>query len=634
MKKDQIARSSRSVGHVRMDSPLALFAPTHLLETLVPSPLYLFEFFRGTLRTSYDQDATGHVADPEDYEQVRMIRYEDGLRCTVRVEGSRVEGLPTQNDVDYLLALFRLADAGAVREDGTFLDASYRSISIAAGRGEAPSGPQVEAVKRALRRWANVRITTSTEIDFHQLARDLDSGRGYPIAPDGLAGQREFEATHHVLDYQVETETRDEMRRDNIRLLRMDPVWLEQSAVGVTTWIDVDLHNRLSSGTAKRVYQMLAVRAARGVRAPHTWSLAELMAELGVRSEQKPSKVVSTIRSALTALQREGVLQEFEIESVDRGDYAFVLKPGDRLVAAGLLRGVGGSDQSRTRAILWHLRRHGVPIEAGRSWLYARPTQTLAALRYAYYLQLRHDSQQGGRRIDDWAEWLRDAVDANTTFEDTDFLAWLDGMNEAASRPQDERSLTVREAGNTAAEPTRRVPPAQEGKSRSAAVRNAGSGDGVPGRPAAEGRGASSSDSGKSDRIRTVAKLRRDSRDAELLSFELRLELPGAGVEVGAYDAELEFDTAILEFLGGASPPNVIGAWHEQAPGILRLAGVASRGLRGGDAIALLRFRASGSTEPCLGTLRFLELAAAGDYRDLTGRLAPPSPPQPAPAPT
>jgi hypothetical protein len=121
---------------IGIESPLALFAPPHRIDSLIPAPLYLLELVPGSLKTSYPTNERGFIINDEDSHFERTLAYPDGSRCTVNVQGSQKLGLPNQFDWDYLLALFRIADEGGVEPDGTVRDPSYRAILRAAGRSD------------------------------------------------------------------------------------------------------------------------------------------------------------------------------------------------------------------------------------------------------------------------------------------------------------------------------------------------------------------------------------------------------------------------------------------------------------------------------------------------------------------
>jgi hypothetical protein len=422
--------------HVRLDSPLALLAPESRVDAPVPTPLYLLEFVAGTMKRDYEQTAQGSIAHEEDSHQRRQIVYEDGARLTVHVQGSQVVGLPTQFDKDYLFGLFRLAAEGRVRPDGSFVDPSYREILRATGRPEHAGKLKFDAVKRALARFASLVITTNAELDYGATAAAVGAGTAVPATPEGRPGRRTLEAKHWVLEYEVLTETRaGGQERDLIGRLRLNPMWLEHVTAGVAAWVDVETHNGLPSEWAKRVYQVLAVRAARGWRAqtPHVVSLERFLEELGVTTSRERGKVADNLRRALTLLEQAGVVAEWEIERSGGARYEVTIYAGDRLLAAGLLRGVDPHSPVGAQVLLAHLRAYGVSVEQGREFLARRPAYVRSVLTFAHYLQTEKKGFHGTRRIENWNAWLfRALVDGTYEFEDAAFAEWLERQVAAA----------------------------------------------------------------------------------------------------------------------------------------------------------------------------------------------------------
>lgn len=417
---------------VRMDSPVALFVPPHWIEPPVPAPLYLLEFVPGSLKQAYQLGPDGLVREPDDSYQERAIIAPDGSRCRVEVQGNQALGLPTQFDTDYLLALFRLADQGQVRSDGTLEDPSYRSILRAAGRDPGTrSSEDIQSVKRALARWGSVVVATHMELSSPAAAK-IEEGESHPLVPGGYPRTLRTEQRHNILNYEVRREEYQGRESDSIHLLRINPIWLDQAAAGLSAWVDVDIHNQFRSAWAKRLYQMLAVRAARGWRVRTSWlvPMDELLSEMGVSNSLKPGRNAQNLTKALQALKEAGVVSEFEVSKAGHGKYEVGLLAGEVLLKAGHLRGVGGSDPVLTRALLWHLAHLGISATVGREMLRSAPAQVHSALQYAYYLRLQKRGQdEQGRAVENWGGWLRNKVESGWRFEDPEFLRWVDGMD-------------------------------------------------------------------------------------------------------------------------------------------------------------------------------------------------------------
>lgn len=453
--------------HIGIESPLALFAPPHRIDSLIPAPLYLLELVPGSLKTSYPTNERGFILNDEDSHFERAIDYPDGSRCTVNVQGSQKLGLPNQFDWDYLLALFRIADEGGVDPDGSVRDPSYRAILRAAGRSDDAGRNYTAAVKRALARWQPVTVRTRWNIDFSGLVDRVRSGDAYPVVPDGYPERTSRDRGHYILEYDISSAERagDEVTR--IDLLRINPVWLDQPLVGLTAWLDVELHNSLRSALAKRIYQVLALRMARGARPPFVLSLEDFLEEIAFSNSQKPGAQAKQISSALRSLQQAGIVLSHEVREIGRGAYEIVIVPGERLHAAGLFRGVGAEDKAWTRTLLYHLGAHGISVATGRQLLRGFPTQTVNVLRRVYYLQTERRGQDvDGRPVENWAGWIRNGIERQWEFTEPDYLRWLDRMSgralEAPEKPV--LALAARDPAAKKAAPPAEPEPAPTGE--------------------------------------------------------------------------------------------------------------------------------------------------------------------------
>lgn len=436
--------------HIGIQSPLALFAPAHRIDSLIPAPLYLLELVPGSLKTSYPTNDRGFIVNDEDSHFERVIHYPGGNRCSVNVQGSQKLGLPNQFDWDYLLALLRIADEGGVDPDGKVRDPSYRAILRAAGRSDDAGTNYTAAVKRALARWQAVTVRTQFNIEFGGLVDQVRSGDAYPVVPDGYPERTTRDRGHYVLEYDISSAQRggDEVTR--IDLLRLNPVWLEQPLVGLTAWLDVEQHNSLRSALAKRIYQVLALRMARGARPPFVLSLDDFLAEIAFSNSQKPGAQAKQISAALTSLQAANIVLDHSVKEIGRGAYEISILPGDRLHAAGLFRGVGGEDKAWTRTLLYHLGVHGISIATGRQLLRSHPTQTLAVLRRAYYVQTKKNGiDVDGRPVENWGGWIRKGIEQKWEFTEPGYLQWLDQMSgRALAGPEEKPVLSLKPAAS------------------------------------------------------------------------------------------------------------------------------------------------------------------------------------------
>ncbi|HEY0779888.1 MAG TPA: hypothetical protein VGD56_18125, partial [Gemmatirosa sp.] len=386
----------------------------------------------GTMKRDYEQTASGAVANEADSHQHRVLTYADGVRLEVHVQGSQMVGLPTQFDKDYLFGLLRLAAEGRVRPDGSFIDPSYRDILRATGRPEGAGKLRFDAVKRALSRFAGLVLTTNADIDYTAAAAAVRDGSAAPLLPEGRPKRRTLEAKHWVLEYDVESQERaDGQHRDIIRHLRLNPLWLAHVDAGVATWLDVDVHNRLASEWAKRIYQVLAIRVVRGWRAqmPHVVSLDDFLVELGVDTGRERGKLAENVRSALATLAAAGVVAEGNVTRVGHGRYEVTIFPGERLLLAGLLRGAPPDAPTATHMLLSHMRAYGISVEQGRRYLAERPGYVREVLAFAHYLQSERRGYHGAKRIDNWNAWVYRALESGAyEFEDSGFTAGVDAQ--------------------------------------------------------------------------------------------------------------------------------------------------------------------------------------------------------------
>ena len=423
---------------VRIEDPLALFVPERFLVGTVPLPLYLLELVPGSVKADYERTPSGTVAHEADRMRRRTVRYPGGVRVDIEVHGDQVRGLPTTFDYDYFLALCRIADEGGVDAQGYFIDPGYRAVLRAAGRSDgAIGGEQVEAVKRAFARFGGLVLYTRLDVDYSDRSTLVRAGTRHPLVPDGAPPVREREGKHWVLEYDVEAERRRDASYNSIERLRINPLWLDQAAAGIAAWMDVELHNALRSGYAKRLLQLFTVRAARGWRVFDPWvlDLRELYDLLEVPPAQwGKSQTRTGVTTALQTLVEHGVLGEGAVEKQGKGRYELRLAAGERLLAAGYQRGTGGADGVADRMLLWHLRALGFGAPQARELVRTRPDQVRTVLRRVYYLQAHKGGLSNGRPVEDWGAWTRAAVEGDYAFSDPEWHRWLTRQLDAGQR--------------------------------------------------------------------------------------------------------------------------------------------------------------------------------------------------------
>jgi hypothetical protein len=153
--------------------------------------------------------------------------------------------------------------------------------------------------------------------------------------------------------------------------------------------MDVELHNALRSGYAKRLLQLFTVRAAaagacstRGCSTcASSTTCSRCRRRSGGRRRRAPaSRPPSDARRARRA--RRGARRR-----AGKGRYELRLAAGERLLAAGYQRGTGGADGVADRMLLWHLRALGFGAPQARELVRTRPDQVRTVLRRVYYLR-------------------------------------------------------------------------------------------------------------------------------------------------------------------------------------------------------------------------------------------------------
>jgi hypothetical protein len=425
-----------------MESPDALFAPDHYIETPVPAPL----------ESAYPTRDDGSVANPAHAFQRHEIVYPDGSRFWAEVSASPMLGLPSVYDLDYLLGVIRLADQGYVGPDGR-VDATYRGLIQATRSGGGASKRKVESAKRALARWANTTLRTAINM---AVPRSL--GTGTVRAPAARPDRLEREATHWVLEYDWETEYHGSVTRETIGTLRVNPVWLSQSEAGVAAWIDIEVHNAMSSPIAKGMYLQLVLAAAQGHRLTtqitplHWWIDA-----LGVTSREKANKIAARFGDAVQALIEREVLAAGQVYSPRRGMYEVAMEAGPVLRGAVAARGIGSMDPVRTRTLIWHLCRLGCTHSEARALLARYGIGIQAMLQRVHYERTQKQGTDAkGQPILRWERWIEMGLRQGWKFGEPEYHAWLRAQE---ARFQPLLTASLQDPGQTTTENEATNPP-------------------------------------------------------------------------------------------------------------------------------------------------------------------------------
>jgi hypothetical protein len=420
-----------ATGLCRMESPDALFCADHHVRVPVPGPLHLLSCMRLPMETSYPMTRDGIVADAGHAFQRNVIEYSDGTRFTAEVSANPALGLPSVYDLDYFFGVISMADRMGMEPDGSLpVGYSYRQVvqvtrNIPAAR---VNGEKVNACKRAFARLGTTSLRTTLEMAYDAAAEGVRSGNGRPLLPGARPSRRERESTHWILEYDWQREWIGAQESDVIEALKINPVWRSQTDAGFAAWIDIDVHNSLRSGVAKSVYLRLVLATAQGWRPtlPHVQLLSTWHDALGSRNPGKPANAAARFARALDSLREAGVVEHHEVEPIRHGVYEVRIAPGGVLRHAAAMRGIGSLDPVRTRTLLTHLGQAGIPAEEGRALLASYGMRVQDVLQWVHYLRtVREGRDARGRPVADWRAWIAKSLDQGWSFDEPEYLAWL-----------------------------------------------------------------------------------------------------------------------------------------------------------------------------------------------------------------
>ena len=426
-----VTPGSRADEGVPIESPLALFVPDTRVRRRQPLSIFLPALIPGVTSTgNYARTPSGLIAREED----RLLRHTvaiGGTRVAVTVEGSSEHGLATMFDWDFLLALFALAERGYAREDGYFHGVTWTLLCEAAGRRDM-SQETLAAAKRAVRRWAGIRIST-------RLAISADPALLQPGAFQSRArqwpGVMEREGAYPVAQFEFAAEPRQTASgsietRETIGLLWLNPVWLLHARLGHTAWLNVALHCALSRAVSKRLLQVGTLAVARGEwRVGETWELplSTAASMLGLTNPQ-PARLLASVTGACEELAGHGALT-FEIVPKEgrRREAQVRLQLGREFLTAEHYRAVDPADPPSVQVLLWHLAALGVKDTEARDWVRSDAVAVRDALRYAYWLQVVHrgrTSPTGKETVRHWGAFLKRAIAERWAYTYPEFQTW------------------------------------------------------------------------------------------------------------------------------------------------------------------------------------------------------------------
>jgi hypothetical protein len=420
-------------GLVPIESPLALFVPDTRLHSMQPLALYLPALLPGAIGSgNYERTTDGTIKREED----RFLRHAllvGGTRVDVAVDASAEDGLPTMFDWDILLGVFALAERGAADERGVFGSLSLSAVCQAAGRH--PNAEGLAATKRALRRFAGVRIRTHLAVEPPADTGAPGQAVAYRSRAGALPALVQSEGMYWVLEAQLTTETYRESSgtvvvRETLSRLHLNPLWLAHARSGYTAWMNAELHWTLQRAVSKRLLQVGSLAVARGEwRAGEPWELPlSNVAELLGISQPRPARQLESVEAACRELAAHDALR-FEIVPKEgrRREARVRLDLGPALHSASYYRTVAPNDPPGMRALLWHLGVFGIRDQDARAWLREDAAGVRDALRYAYWLQAEHGgrtSPTGRDSVRNWAAFLRKAITERWAFE-PEYQAWV-----------------------------------------------------------------------------------------------------------------------------------------------------------------------------------------------------------------
>lgn len=399
-----------------MESPDVLFCPSDAwIQTPVPAPLMLFQCIRFPLRGHYESDDAGLLVKREDRFQENTLVFPDGSRFTSTVSASDRFGLPNAFDVDHFLGVLRIADEQGHEADGRLPDVTYARIINARDPGASQNADKTDAVKRMLQRFGNTTVTAN----FQKL-----------LGPTG--DRAEEENAKWILEYDRASLQIAGNAAHVIRSLKINPFWLRQTEEGkLTSWIDVDIHNRQTQPTGKMAYLRLAIAAAQGqLDAYRALSLEEWEEVVNAASSEKQVERANRLRSALDSLVEAAVLERSEMHRTGKGRatrYTFHLEPGPVLKGLRRMERIGRLDPPRTRALLWHLQHLGLAEGEARSQLSRHGMRVQEVLQRVHYEKTeKRGLDAGGRPIARWRQWVLKALEEGWRFEEPEYDAWLE----------------------------------------------------------------------------------------------------------------------------------------------------------------------------------------------------------------
>ncbi|CAN5787404.1 hypothetical protein BH23GEM5_BH23GEM5_24070 [soil metagenome] len=403
----------------------------------VPAPLDLVEipFIRATYKLE-DRDTDGNLPI-EAYKIVHETTSLDGGRYRVTIQGSAEHGLPYGNDGDILVALFKLLDQHKL-VDGLFPNPSVRMIADALGL--PMTGQNAERIRGALARFAHVRFETRQIYRAEEVARAIMDGEdAAPTVPDSLVRRRGGKAASQeevtwLLQYRWETSyDRSEEGEQRIRHLWVNPIWVSQAIAGWAAWIDTAVYGELSGPIARRLYQIMASFAARGRPGPWLFGMEALRAACAMSAGSEPKKVRDRLVKAGEALQQQGILARFDVQSPKKGQYRFTVEPGAVLEVASALRGVGLLDLHEVRLQLLLLNRFGVSSRVARQLVREQAHQVYWVLAYMVY------REEIDEPADNPGGFIRRLVqDGYNPRGDDGFQRWYERRLNALSSPVEE----------------------------------------------------------------------------------------------------------------------------------------------------------------------------------------------------
>ncbi len=132
--------------------------------------------------------------------------------------------------------------------------------------------------------------------------------------------------------------------------------------------------------------------------------------------------------------------------------YELALEPGALPRYTKTSRGIGSLDPVRTRVLLWHLSQLGMTVAEGRALIAQHGMDVEQVLRRVHYERtVKGGVDAHGREITHWALWTTKALKKQWTFDEPEYLSWLDRQSARFALAPAREAARIAPAGEPAA---------------------------------------------------------------------------------------------------------------------------------------------------------------------------------------